>query len=128
MAKILLVEDHAETQDSLTVCLELAGHNVLAAKNGLEALTAMSEETPDVIITDAIMPELGGLDLVKALRAPQSRFRLTPILMLTGYYSELAREALRAGADKVLRKPTDPQAILATVKVLLELCDRQHRA
>jgi CheY-like chemotaxis protein len=119
LAKILIVEDHPETLDSLTIWLELADYTVVVARDGHEALALLPKEKPDLVITDGFLPGLGGIDLIKAMRASLTSFRDTPIIMVTGYYAELAGEAVKAGANHVFSKPTNPETLLAKVKSLL---------
>jgi len=119
LAKILVVEDHPETLDSLTIWLELSEHTVVVARDGYEALALLQKEKPDLVITDGRLHRLGGIDLIKAIRESLTRLRDVPIIVVTGYYAELAREALMAGANLVVSKPTNPGTLLANIIRLL---------
>ena len=119
MARILLVEDDPETLDSITLWLELAGFDVSVARDGRDALTVLSEETPDLIITDLVMPQVSGVDLINAVRNSMSSHKDIPILVVTGYYMDMATEALTAGADRAMGKPVDPEALAGTIRYLL---------
>jgi DNA-binding response OmpR family regulator len=119
VAKILIVEDHPEALDSLTIWLELSDYTVIVARDGYEALALLPKEKPDLIITDGRLPALGGVDLIKAIRAPLTAFQDVPIIMVTGYYADLVSEAVKAGADRVFSKPANPDTIVAAVKSLL---------
>jgi CheY-like chemotaxis protein len=69
MAIVLLVEDDTNVLASMETLLVMAGHRVQRAENGNEAFLAASEDAPDIIITDVVMPVMDGLALVRALRA-----------------------------------------------------------
>jgi len=122
MTKILIVDDHAETVDALTILLESDDYTVVVAYDGSEALALLSTEKPDLVITDYKLPGVSGIDLIKSIRAPQSPLRHVPIIMLTGYPTESANQASDAGADRVVSKPVDPHIIVANVKILLNAC------
>ncbi|GAA3915525.1 response regulator transcription factor [Litoribacillus peritrichatus] len=67
MAKILLVDDDPEFNSSLKQCLEFSGHDVITAFDGKQGLELFQQEQPDVLITDIIMPEIDGLELILKL-------------------------------------------------------------
>ncbi|MFL9963349.1 response regulator [Paraburkholderia sediminicola] len=69
MANVLLVEDEADLLHALEALLILEGHNVRTAENGAEALHAVSQAVPDIVVTDAVMPGMDGIRLVRELRA-----------------------------------------------------------
>jgi len=119
VTKILIVEDHRETAATLTIWLEYADYKVVVAYDGNEALALLSAEEPDLVITDGNLPGLGGIDLIKSIRAGQTPQHHIPIIMLTGYAAELADQGFEAGADRVFSKPTGPHIIVANVKNLL---------
>jgi CheY-like chemotaxis protein len=69
MAIVLLVEDDTNVLASMETLLVMAGHRVQRAENGNEAFLAASDDAPDIIISDVVMPVMDGLALVRALRA-----------------------------------------------------------
>jgi CheY-like chemotaxis protein len=69
MANVLLVEDEADLLHALEALLILEGHNVRTAENGADALHAVSQAVPDIVVTDAVMPGMDGIRLVRELRA-----------------------------------------------------------
>jgi CheY-like chemotaxis protein len=82
---------------------DLEGYNVVRAANGREALTLLGEYTPDLILLDLMMPEVGGEEVVKQVRAQQKHQRI-PIVIFTA--AETREEELRAaGADAFITKP-----------------------
>ena len=68
MAKILLVEDDSLVRDMLTQVLERASHQVICAENGEQATTILQKETPDVMVTDIIMPKKSGITLISEVK------------------------------------------------------------
>ena len=117
--KILVVEDHPETRDSITILLELAGYTVVVANDGREGLAVFSKERPDLVITDIVMPGLNGLEMIMSVRHSFSGSTRVPIIALTGYYREFAKQMISAGADRALSKPVDPNTLTDYVKHLL---------
>jgi len=119
-ATVLVVEDEAAVAKLLERLLHREGHTVLLASNGIEALTIFSErpQTIDLIITDVVMPHLGGPDMVGALRDRG----LTPrVLFASGYANRT-----RGGQDELppdaafIQKPYSPHELLERVRGLLE--------
>ena len=104
MAKILIVDDEAQVRFSLTEVLGDAGHLVVAAADGAEALHLCDDDV-DAVVTDLSMPGIDGLELLAALHR---RDRELPVLLLTARGSErIAVQAMKAGAYDYLVKPFD---------------------
>jgi CheY-like chemotaxis protein len=106
MAKIMLVEDAADTRDLITAILEMAGHIVTCAVTGEEGITKIQALRPDVILMDMSLPgKLNGLDVTHALRT-DSAFDATPILALTAHVLvDDRRRSLAVGCDEHITKP-----------------------
>ena len=106
MARILLVEDAADTRDLVKAILEMAGHELDSAETGEQALAKLQTLRPAVILMDMSLPgKLSGLDVVRALRA-DSGYEETPILALTAHaLADDRRRALEAGCDEHITKP-----------------------
>jgi CheY-like chemotaxis protein len=103
MASVLVVEDSPVQAKYLEHLLTVCGHRVRLAGNGVEALAALRESVPDLVLTDMQMPEMNGLELVAAARADYPGL---PVILTTGAGSEeLAVQALRAGAASYIPKP-----------------------
>lgn len=111
--KILLVDDEQNLTRTLSRILERKGHAVRSANDGVEALEAMKEALPDVLVTDLMMPRMGGTDL---LRQCQELYPDLPVVMLTGQGSiQNAVEAMKMGAYDYLVKPCNPDEILIVI-------------
>ncbi len=119
MAKILTADDSASMRQMVTFTLKGAGHEVVEALDGKDALQKAQKAQADLVITDVNMPNLDGISLVKALRSLES-YKFTPILLLTTESAlEKKQEGKNAGATGWLVKPFNPDQLLATVKKVL---------
>ena len=115
--RALVVDDDPELRAALTRALRLDGYDVTAVSNGLKALEAMPEVSPDVVVLDLMMPYVGGLEVCRRLRAKGDR---TPILVLTARDEVGDRvEGLDAGADDYLVKPFALEELRARLRALL---------
>ena len=118
-AKILIVEDEDALVTLLTYNLEAAGYEVAAVKSGDEALLAIEEEQPDLVILDWMLPSLSGIEICRQIRAGNAT-RALPVIMLTARGEEADRlRGLATGADDYIVKPFSVAEVLARVKTLL---------
>jgi chemosensory pili system protein ChpA (sensor histidine kinase/response regulator) len=83
MPRVLVVEDHADSRDAIAQLLQRVGYEVISAKDGREALTAVIDRTPDVMLLDLALPELDGVKLVHLVRS-YHRLSSIPVVVLTG--------------------------------------------
>ena len=115
--RLLLADDDRAIRESLERALELEGYTVISVADGVEALSAVRREPPDVVILDVMMPGVDGLGVCRVIRADGLR---VPILMLTARVEVDARVAgLDAGADDYLAKPFELEELLARLRALL---------
>jgi DNA-binding response OmpR family regulator len=115
-AEVLVVEDEDDVRRLVRVLLERAGHSVLEAANGLEALRRLEAGAPDLVVLDVAMPELDGWQTLERIRDLSD----VPVLMLTARAGELDKvRGLRGGADDYVTKPFGRQELLARVEALL---------
>jgi DNA-binding response OmpR family regulator len=114
---ILLVDDESAITDNLAPFLERSGISVMVAPNGDQALKLIEENTPDLIVTDILMPGIDGRELLRTLRKQENWI---PIIMLTqvGEPSERIM-ALEEGADDYLNKPFDPHELVARIRAVI---------
>ncbi len=119
-ARIVLADDNADMRAYVS---ELLGpyYSVEAVADGELALAAVLRESPDLIVSDVMMPRLDGFGLLKAVRADES-LRDIPVILLSARAGEESRiEGLRTGADDYLAKPFSARELIARVGALLEL-------
>lgn len=121
MAKtIMIVDDSALMRASLKANLEMGGFNVEFAGDGVLALTQLKGGVkPDLIISDINMPNMGGLEFIRNLRALPG-FRFTPVLVLTTEsVQEKKDEAKKNGATGWLVKPVSGPDLIKVIKQVL---------
>jgi len=117
MSKILLAEDHTSTRTTMGGLLRASGYEVDVAASGVEALMLLKQKTYDLLVTDLMMPEGSGFDVIQHLR---KRKMMIPILICSGYVAEKgADKQLEGFRFSALSKPFRPEALLNAVKNLL---------
>jgi two-component system, chemotaxis family, chemotaxis protein CheY len=117
--QILIVDDSASMRQVVSFTLQQAGHAVIDASSGQEALQKLAANSVDLVLTDLNMPGMDGLSLVKAIRS-QPAHKFTPILFLTTDASPARKaEGKAAGATGWLVKPFVPEQLLAVLKRVL---------
>ena len=126
-ARVLVADDNADMREYLARLLRTAGYQVTTVTDGQAALDAVRSDTPDLVISDVMMPRLDGLSLVAALRA-DTRTAAVPVLLLSARAGQEASvEGLRAGADDYLVKPFSAVELLARVRSNLEMARFRNR-
>ncbi len=115
---VLVVDDNPVDRRLTGSILEKnASCRVLYACHGLEALAAIQQETPSAVLTDMLMPEMDGLELVEAIR---QQYPLVPVILMTAYGSEdIAIQALQRGAASYVPKKSLMREIVATLEKVL---------
>ena len=115
--KILIVDDEPNIRDLLTTSLRFAGFAVRAVGNGAQAISAVLEEEPDLIILDVMLPDMNGFGVTKRLRASGYT---APILFLTAKDdTEDKITGLTVGGDDYVTKPFSLDEIVARIKAIL---------
>ncbi len=119
MAKILAVDDSASMRQMVSFTLKSAGHEVVEAVDGKNALDIAKGQAFNLVITDVNMPNMDGLTLTKELRSLPN-FKFTPILILTTEAGgDKKMQGKAAGATGWLVKPFNPDQLLSTIKRVL---------
>ena len=128
MPTILLADDDEILIEILRFRVEAAGHSVVIARDGLQALELIRESLPDLVILDAMMPVMTGAEVLAALRADEATADL-PVIMLTARAGEddVVR-SLRAGANDYITKPFIPQELAVRIDKVLEQSRASLRA
>jgi two-component system, OmpR family, response regulator MprA len=116
-ALVLIAEDDEEIRNALERILRFEGYRTRVVRDGAAALSAVTDDAPDAILLDVMMPFVDGLSVCRRLREHGNR---TPILMLTARHEVSDRVAgLDAGADDYLPKPFELEELLARLRALL---------
>jgi CheY-like chemotaxis protein len=116
-ACVLVVDDELSVRVLVSLLLESAGYEPVAVPSVDRALARLDEHGADLVVTDLVMPGLGGLDLLAALRRRASRI---PVIAMTGSDDErLIGDAFELGAATVIRKPFSAELLRATIDAAL---------
>ena len=117
-SRILIAEDFEENRTALTLILKNAGFDVIEVENGRQAIEAVRQEEPDLVLMDVTLPEIDGLQATREIRSDE-KFERLPIIILSAHDSdEIRREAAEAGGSEYLSKPFE----IAELKEMIEGC------
>src|SRR5262249_50357695 len=116
---LLIVDDEESNRDMLSRRLQRNGFEVALAEDGPEALAAIEQQAPDIVLLDIRMPGMSGMDVLRAIGERHSPAEL-PVVMVTaeGQSSSIV-EALQLGANDYLTKPVDMPVALARIRTIL---------
>lgn len=118
MANILIVDDEQSYRQLLSLVFEDDGNTIRTAMNGRQALELLEAEPADVIISDVRMPDMDGIEMLRAVRATVPDLG---VILMTAFASvETAREAFKLGADDFIQKPFDVEELKLIVRKTLE--------
>jgi CheY-like chemotaxis protein len=116
--RILLVEDAPYLRWAFGRLLRLYGYEVREANDGVEALECVPEFHPELVVTDLMMPRMGGVELIQRLRSTPETAKL-PIVAITADSSDqIGNRACQAGAAVLLTKPVDMPLLLDRLRSL----------
>ena len=119
MSRILVAEDNVVNRELLRELLEMRGHSVVEARDGLEALRMIEQSQPDLLLLDIGMPALDGYGVVRKIRENPGSAALR-VLAVTAYAMQWDREKiLTAGFDGYLSKPINPQFLMQEIERLV---------
>ena len=116
-ATILVLEDHQDTAELLQMCLTQEGAKVICAHTAAEAISAIRQNKPNVVISDLTLPDVDGFSFIKALRQmPVEEGGQVPVIALTGATGDDFRlRVLVAGFQGYVSKPFDPTELVVIV-------------
>jgi len=119
-AQLLLVDDEPGLREAVQAYLEDSGFKVQVASNAREAWDFLQKNSPDLVISDVMMPQVNGYQFLQELRE-DARFKALPVVFLTARGMKSDRiQGYQAGCDAYLPKPFDPDELVAIVENLLE--------
>jgi two-component system, NtrC family, response regulator AtoC len=113
MAKALVVDDEQNLRKILAAMLKREGYEVSVAENGVQGLADLRKNGADVVVTDQVMPQMGGLELLKAVLA---EFPDVPVIVITAHGTvDSAVEAIKLGAFDYITKPFEQEELKAVI-------------
>ena len=119
MARILVVEDEADIRDVIAFNLRQAGHQVVTAGRGSEAIAALESQKPNLLILDLMLPDTSGTEICKTIKH-DPRTKHVPVLMLTARGEEIDRVVgFEVGADDYVVKPFSMRELMLRVNAVL---------
>ena len=124
-AKILIVDDDADFVESIKAILETKPYNVIVANQGEEGLQKASDENPDLILLDVIMPVKDGFTAAEQLKKDTELAKI-PVIMLTAFSSKVGESSIPRSrgyeleTEDYIEKPVRPQDLLAAVERVLK--------
>jgi signal transduction histidine kinase/response regulator RpfG family c-di-GMP phosphodiesterase len=125
--RILVVDDNPDLRSYVSSVLQQAGYQVSQARNGAEGMEVAQADAPHLIVTDLMMPEVSGLEMIQMLRQHET-LRGIPVILLTAKADEETRiEGVERGADAYLSKPFNDRELLAEVRNLLALKENERK-
>ncbi|MEO1620155.1 MAG: response regulator transcription factor [Cyanobacteria bacterium J06632_3] len=120
VSKVLLVDDEPGLRESVQAYLEDSNFDVRVASNATEGWDLLQQDTPNVLISDIMMPQVDGYQFLKQVRE-DVRFQALPVVFLTARGMTSDRiQGYKAGADAYLSKPFDPEELVAIVNSLID--------
>jgi two-component system, OmpR family, alkaline phosphatase synthesis response regulator PhoP len=116
---ILVADDEEDLRELVSYRLTRSGYDVIDAQDGEEAFRLASEHVPDLMVLDVMMPRLDGYELTRRVRAEES-LRAVPVILLTARSQETdVSRGFEVGADDYLKKPFNPDELVARVRAVL---------
>jgi two-component system response regulator AtoC len=114
--RVLVVDDELFVGELLKEYLSIIGYEVAAVSNGEDAISAIQQTPPHIVILDIRMPGMGGMEVLKSIK---EKNKAIGVIMLSAYGDpETVNEALRLGADHYLQKPMNLKHLVETLKSL----------
>ena len=119
MANVLVVDDDQAILDIVGLWLENEGHSVVQVLDGTLAINSLKEQSFDLVITDIIMPNTEGIELIRKIRQSHNDMCIVAISAGGKHGANYLNAAKTMGANKVISKPLDQEKIVSAVEALL---------
>lgn len=119
MKTTLLIEDNKDNMKLITFILEKNGYGTIKAENGKMGIELAIKERPDFILLDIQLPDMDGMEVLKAIRGSETNGEI-PIIAITSYAMSGDREKLlQAGCNGYIEKPIDPEIIINQIREII---------
>ncbi len=132
--KILVVDDDPDLREALKIILEQSGYQVITAQNGIEGLTSLKVDQPDLMILDLLMPKMDGFSVLKEIESPGwLGSKDIPVIILTAVREEASRRRyeLETGIELstayYVEKPINPNTLVEKVNRLIRSKQKRKR-
>src|SRR5437764_4097995 len=117
---VYFIDDSATMREVIKIAFRRENINVIACHDAASAFTEIEQTRPDVVITDVIMPDKDGYEVCQYIKQ-HPKFATTPVILMSGVVNRaVAEKAFSVKADELIRKPFQPQDLIARVKHLLK--------
>jgi DNA-binding NtrC family response regulator len=113
---ILVVEDDGPSGRATALALKTAGHEVMNAGDGTEALELLAKHEFELVITDVVMPNLSGFDLINTIRLKSPQM---PVILMSGHLWQKTGKTILDDRTVIFQKPISPTELLTAVERLL---------
>ena len=119
MAIVLIVDDDEMSLELAVTCMEIAGHSVLTASNGANALQMAQRYRPDAVLLDMVLPDAGGLEVVDSLKALDATKSIKIVMVSAEARKSFMDSAFAKGCDAYVVKPFHIDKLIASVEDVL---------
>ncbi len=124
MPTVMIVDDSITVRKVTERLLKRYNYNIITAKDGVDALTVMLEQTPDIMLLDVEMPRMDGYELATTMRNDE-RLKTIPIIMITSRTGDKHRQrAFNIGVNQYMGKPYQEQELIENIRILIDV--KQH--
>jgi len=120
MAKILIAEDERDIRELITFTLTFAGHEIVQANNGAEAVEIAQQAMPDLIMMDVRMPRMTGYEACRAIKQIESIKHIPVVFLSAKGQDDEVSDGLDAGAIEYIMKPFSPTELAEKIAILLK--------
>lgn len=119
MAHILVAEDERDIRELIMFTLQFAGHDIIQATNGEEAVALTKEKMPDLVMTDVRMPKMTGYEACRAIKADEATKHIPVVILSAKGQDDEIDQGKDVGADAYLVKPFEPMELQRRVGEIL---------
>ena len=126
--RIVIAEDETVIRNNLARLLRIEGFDVAAGSNGREALALIQQDRPDLVLSDVMMPEMTGHELIRTMRADPYLAHIPAVLLTARADRTDIREGMNLGADDYLTKPFQRDELLSCIRSQLDKASKQKLA
>jgi twitching motility two-component system response regulator PilH len=117
--RVYFIDDSATMREVIKIAFRKESIDVVTCPGGAAALEQMDQAAPDAVISDVIMPDMDGYEICRAIKN-HPQLHATPVILMSGVVNrEVAEKAMAVKADELIRKPFQPQDLIARVKNLI---------